>query len=295
MKASSLFLVGIAFACGFLFGFSYHHIVDDAHAETTTAQGHAPRPEATDSQWQRFEARLKALEASRAQSGSAQPASAVPEPPQQHAKASMTKREMTKLLHAKPERTTTTATGAKCKPGRKPYHLVLTAQDSPYQAWQTRIMYYHFKKLQAANPCTEMTGFTRMLNSVGAKPDGLMDEIPTVLVNALEQGSGCRAGTENTCDMGFPVMNRPHGVTQFLEQLPESLTEQYVLIAETDHVFLKEPRNRATPTKPACFPFGYMDAKAAALRPIVQRFVDDPDVVDPCGPSPSNPHPNPNP
>ena len=156
-------------------------------------------------------------------------------------------------------------------------------------------MYYHFKKLQAANPCTEMTGFTRMLNSVGAKPDGLMDEIPTVLVNALEQGSGCRAGTENTCDMGFPVMNRPHGVTQFLEQLPESLTEQYVLIAETDHVFLKEPRNRATPTKPACFPFGYMDAKAAALRPIVQRFVDDPDVVDPCGPSPSNPNPNPNP
>ena len=167
MKASSLFLVGIAFACGFLFGFSYHHIVDDAHAETTTAQGHAPRPEATDSQWQRFEARLKALEASRAQSGSAQPASAVPEPPQQHAKASMTKREMSRLLHAKPERTTTTtATGAKCKPGRKPYHLMLTAQDSPYQAWQTRIMYYHFKKLQAANPCTEMTGFTRMLNSV---------------------------------------------------------------------------------------------------------------------------------
>ena len=169
MKASSLFLVGIAFACGFLFGFSYHHIVDDAHAETTTAQGHAPRPEATDSQWQRFEARLKALEASRAQSGSAQPASAVPEPPQQHAKASMTKREMSRLLHAKPERTTTTtatATGVKCKPGRKPYHLVLTAQDSPYQAWQTRIMYYHFKKLQAANPCTEMTGFTRMLNSV---------------------------------------------------------------------------------------------------------------------------------
>ena len=46
-----------------------------------------------------------------------------------------------------------------------------------------------------------MTGFTRMLNSVGAKPDGLMDEIPTVLVNALDQGSGCRAGTENTCDL----------------------------------------------------------------------------------------------
>ena len=44
-------------------------------------------------------------------------------------------------------------------------------------------------------------------NQVGAKPDGLMDEIPTVLVHALEQGSGCRAGTENTCDLG--VMNSP--------------------------------------------------------------------------------------
>ena len=82
-------------------------------------------------------------------------------------------------------------------------------------------MYYHFKKLQAANPCTEMTGFTRMLNSVGAKPDGLMDEIPTVLVNALDQGSGCRAGTENTCDMGFPVMNRPHGVTRYRGDIGE--------------------------------------------------------------------------
>jgi len=291
MKASTLFFVGIAFACGFLFGFSYHHIVDDAHEDTTAARGHAPRPEATESQWQRFEARLKALEAARAREAEAKEEAKVPTPtqatlPTPSLAKPLTKRQMTNLLHAKPKRTTSAAPGAKCKPGRKPYHLLLTAQDSPYQAWQTRIMYYHFKKLQAANPCTEMTGFTRMLNSVGAKPDGLMDEIPTVLVNALDQGSGCHDGTENTCDMGFPVMNRPHGVTQLLAQLPESITEEYVLIAETDHVFLREPRNRATPTQPACFPFGYMDAKAAALRPIVQRYVDDPDVVDPCGPSP---------
>ena len=36
----------------------------------------------------------------------------------------------------------------------------------------------------------------------------------------------------------------------------------------------------------ACFPFGYMNAKAAELRPIVSRFVDDAESVDPCGPSP---------
>ena len=41
------------------------------------------------------------------------------------------------LRHAKPKRAASAAPGAKCKPGRKPYHLLLTAQDSPYQAWQT--------------------------------------------------------------------------------------------------------------------------------------------------------------
>ena len=49
---------------------------------------------------------------------------------------------------------------------------------------------------------------------------------------------------------------------------------------------MREPPNRATETTPACFPFGYMNAKAAELRPTVARFVNDPDTVDPCGPSP---------
>ena len=134
MKASTLFFVGIAFACGFLFGFSYHHIVDDAHEDTTAARGHAPRPEATESQWQRFEARLKALEAARARDAEAKEEAKVPTP---SLAKPLTKRQMTKLLHAKPERAASAAPGAKCKPGRKPYHLLLTAQDSPYQAWQT--------------------------------------------------------------------------------------------------------------------------------------------------------------
>ena len=52
---------------------------------------------------------------------------------------------------------------------------------------------------------------------------------------------------------------------------------------------MQEPPNRATPTTPTCFPFGYMNAKAPELRPVVARFVkpgDSPDTVDPCGPSP---------
>ena len=173
-----------------------------------------------------------------------------------------------------------------CPAGRKPYHVVLTAQDSPYQAWQTRIMYHHFLKLQKADPCTEMTGFTRLLSSPGGSRDAMSDEMPTVHAKMLQQGSACRATGENTCDMGFPVMNRPHAVTQFLAQLPASLTEEYVLIAETDHIFMKEPKNQATPSRPVCYPFGYMDASAKELRPVVSQWADDPSVVDPCGPSP---------
>ena len=291
VRTSSLLLVAVSFVAGVLVGFSYHHIIDEHHEETAHAVlSHAPRPGPSETQWQRFEARLAALEQQKKRLGEMAAASAA-EPLPKPAKRMPTAAAAAATHHH--ASTADSSVGADgCPNGRKPYHLLLTAQDSVYQAWQTRVMYYHFKKLQRSNPCSEMTGFTRMLNSDGAKRDGLMDEMPTVLVHALDHGSGCRDSGENTCDMGFPVMNRPHGVTQLLAKLqagvPElaHLTEQYVLIAETDHVFIREPKNMATPKKPACFPFGYMNAKAKELRPIVQRFVDDPSVVDPCGPSP---------
>ena len=55
--------------------------------------------------------------------------------------------------------------GAPCPAGRRPFHVILTAQASTYQEWQTKIMYYHFQKIQKASPCSEMTGFTRLLAS----------------------------------------------------------------------------------------------------------------------------------
>ena len=292
VRTSSLMLVAVSFVAGVLVGFSYHHIIDEHHEDTAHAVlSHAPRPGPSETQWQRFEARLAALEQrEKREPATASATEALPKPAKRMPTAAGAAAGAAMHHHASTAASSAGVDG--CPAGRKPYHLLLTAQDSVYQAWQTRVMYYHFKKLQRSNPCTEMTGFTRMLNSDGAKRDGLMDEMPTVLVHALDHGSGCRDTGENTCDMGFPVMNRPHGVTQLLAKLqagaPElaHLTEQYVLIAETDHVFIREPKNMATPRKPACFPFGYMNAKAKELRPIVQRFVDDPDVVDPCGPSP---------
>eukprot|EP00965_Chrysotila_dentata_P249804 6209080-Pleurochrysis_carterae.AAC.2 len=35
------------------------------------------------------------------------------------------------------------------------------------QEWQSRIAYYHFKKLKAANPCSDLGGFTRVLSTPG--------------------------------------------------------------------------------------------------------------------------------
>ena len=72
-----------------------------------------------------------------------------------------------------------------CPKGRRPYHTILTAQASTYQEWQTKIMHYHFRKIQRDNPCTEMTGFTRLLVSNSAQPDGLMSSMPTLLVPQL--------------------------------------------------------------------------------------------------------------
>lgn len=66
-----------------------------------------------------------------------------------------------------------------------PFHIALTATDAPYSKWQSRIMYYWYKKMRD-QPGSEMGGFTRILHS--GNPDNLMDEIPTVVVDPLPAG-----------------------------------------------------------------------------------------------------------
>lgn len=65
------------------------------------------------------------------------------------------------------------------------FHTAVTASDSVYNTWQTRIMYYWFKKFQN-QPGSEMGGFTRILHS--GKPDKYMDEIPTFVAQPLPAG-----------------------------------------------------------------------------------------------------------
>lgn len=65
------------------------------------------------------------------------------------------------------------------------FHVALTATDAPYSKWQCRIMYYWYKKVKHM-PGSDMGGFTRVLHS--GKPDNLMEEIPTFVVDPLPAG-----------------------------------------------------------------------------------------------------------
>lgn len=67
-----------------------------------------------------------------------------------------------------------------------------------------------------------------------------------------------------------------------------NIPEEYVLIMETDHLFMRPPANKATPDSPSAFKFYYMNAKDPKLAPIIKNYWSGPlDDVDPVGPSPA--------
>ena len=168
---------------------------------------------------------------------------------------------------------------AGCGPGPpRPYHTVLTSSSGGYQAWQCRIMYHHFKMQKARDPCGEMGGFTRLLTNFRGEDDGhsYSDEIPTVVVRELSGGEA----------RGYVVANRPYSMKQFVDHPKfKAIEEEYIYIAETDHVLLRPMPNLATPDVPAAFNFGYMVAWGQAN--IVNKFVPGlGGKTDPVGPSP---------
>lgn len=71
------------------------------------------------------------------------------------------------------------------KSGDRKFHVALTATDAAYSKWQCRIMYYWYKRMKERDG-SDMGGFTRVLHS--GKPDNLMEEIPTFVVDPLPEG-----------------------------------------------------------------------------------------------------------
>ncbi|CAA6667842.1 unnamed protein product [Spirodela intermedia] len=138
---------------------------------------------------------------------------------------------------------------AGCGVRQEAFHVALTATDAPYSRWQCRIMYYWYKKVKAMEG-SDMGGFTRILHS--GDSDNLMDEIPTVVVQPLPRG----------LDRGYIVLNRPWAFVQWLENA--TIEEDYILMAEPDHVFVNPLPNLAAGGYPAAFPFFYI--KPTSMR-----------------------------
>jgi len=123
-------------------------------------------------------------------------------------------------------------------------------------------------------PGSDMGGFTRILHS--GKPDGLMDEIPTMVVDPLPEGK----------DKGYIVLNRPWAFVQWIHRA--KIVEDYILMAEPDHVFVKPLPNLAHGDEPAAFPFFYI--KPTDNEKILRKFFPEEkgpvSNIDPIGNSP---------
>ncbi|BBN67539.1 hypothetical protein Prudu_107S001200, partial [Prunus dulcis] len=153
------------------------------------------------------------------------------------------------------------------------YHVALTATDAPYSQWQCRIMYYWYKKVKDM-PGSDMGKFTRVLHSGTA--DNLMEEIPTVVVDPLP----------GDLDRGYIVLNRPWAFVQWLEKA--TIEEEYILMAEPDHIFVNPLPNLAHGNSPAGYPFFYIIP--AENEKIIRKFYPEEKGpvtdIDPIGNSP---------
>ena len=126
-----------------------------------------------------------------------------------------------------------------------------------------------------------MQGFTRLL--AGNGPDDLMELMPTVRIPEL--------GPDKT--RGFQVINRPWTLMELVKRddFATRITEEYVYIAETDHLLLKAPPNRATPQLNVAFFFPYMSPVPSQQASVVKRYYNGNHLdVQPVGGSPAIMH-----
>ena len=149
-------------------------------------------------------------------------------------------------------------------------------------------MYYHWKKQRALDPkgeCTEMTGFTRLVAHSNGEPDGLEHEIPSYFVKEY-------SGADLVRFQGYRVINRPYSVVQLLASAywKRGVREEYVFIAETDHILTQVLPNLASRGSPMAYVFNYMGPNPAHA-PIIQQAWPDGGAsgwkrVQSIGPSP---------
>eukprot|EP00798_Chlamydomonas_sp_ICE-L_P012389 gene12389-15582_t len=148
-------------------------------------------------------------------------------------------------------------------PTVRPFHTVTSFQGFHVQ-WSMRIHYYHYRKQRAAchkllgRRC-EMGGFTRLLHD--GRPDQLMDEIPTVVVDALPESV--------VPHIDYVVLNRPYAFVEWLKVT--NVPEKYIFMSEPDHVIIHLIPNFMRGESPAAFPFFYVDPVDPPNIPHIKR------------------------
>eukprot|EP01023_Acetabularia_acetabulum_P010086 TRINITY_DN14592_c0_g1_i3.p1 TRINITY_DN14592_c0_g1~~TRINITY_DN14592_c0_g1_i3.p1 ORF type:complete len:265 (+),score=22.75 TRINITY_DN14592_c0_g1_i3:201-995(+) len=138
------------------------------------------------------------------------------------------------------------------------YHVIVSVSDSKYQQWQILVFYYHYQKVKRENPNCAMGGFTRLLHS--GSHDEFSQYLNTIIVSPLPAG----------VDKGFKPLNRPWAFVQLMQKV--EFAEEYIFMAEPDQIMLHPPELWATRTRPATYPFTYMNPKQ--YEKVLEKYND---------------------
>ena len=163
------------------------------------------------------------------------------------------------------------------------YHVVLSSGGGGRALWQDEVCYYWYQRAKKAYPDSAMGGFTRLLHA--SQDDELSLRIPTVRVDP--------AVLDATNVKKYPPLSRPLAFKMLMEMEDNGIEEDYIMMIENDHFFLKPVPNWATPTRPAAYPFHYMvfDDKVDLFKKYNKRSRPvDPKNLYPTGSSPTIMH-----
>ena len=122
-------------------------------------------------------------------------------------------------------------------------HSLPTLLRGRSSAHQLQANYHTYKRAKAADPNGPMGGYTRVLHADA--PDRLMHFIPTVLVRQQP----------DTEIFHYAPMMRPWALCQFLARV--KIPEDYILMTEPDHIFLRAPPLDAELGRALLYPFSY--------------------------------------
>ncbi|KAK4407459.1 Hydroxyproline O-arabinosyltransferase RDN2 [Sesamum angolense] len=154
------------------------------------------------------------------------------------------------------------------------FHVALTATDAPYSKWQCRIMYYW--KLHTSLTFYAMIHYQAYLVNVISAIEHLLPWNNDKTQEVLLQLTGNSVMSDNSVKLycfehlyvGYIVLNRPWAFVQWLEKA--TIEEEYILMAEPDHIFVNPLPNLAHGDHPAAFPFFYI--KPAENEKIMRKY-----------------------